>query len=113
MSDCLFCKIVRGEIPSEKVYEDEEIYAFRDINPCAPVHVLVIPKKHIDGMDKLTEGDEGLAGRLVFTAARLAEKENLTEGYRILTNTGGHGGQTVRHLHFHLIGGKKLSMKMG
>ncbi|MCL1823363.1 MAG: histidine triad nucleotide-binding protein [Oscillospiraceae bacterium] len=108
MNNCLFCKIINNEIPSEKVYSDEEIIAFKDINPQAPVHILVIPKKHIDGADVLEKEDAALAGRLLLTAARIAEQFHLSNGYRIVTNIGEHGGQTVRHLHFHLIGGEKL-----
>jgi len=110
--DCLFCKIARKEIPSEKVYEDENLYAFRDINPAAPTHVLVIPKKHIDGLDKLEQADEELAGKMLAAARKIAEKEGLKDGWRLVSNVGEHGGQSVRHLHFHIIGGKKLDVKM-
>jgi len=108
MNDCIFCKIIAGEIPSEKVFESEEIIAFKDINPQAPVHILVIPKRHIDGADTLTEEDAELAGKLILAVARIAEQYHLDTGYRIVTNIGVNGGQTVRHLHFHLLGGEKL-----
>jgi histidine triad (HIT) family protein len=108
MNNCIFCKIIAGEIPSEKVFESEEIVAFKDINPQAPVHILVIPKRHIDGADTLTGDNTELAGRLILTVARIAEQFHLDTGYRIVTNIGKDGGQTVRHLHFHLLGGEKL-----
>jgi histidine triad (HIT) family protein len=108
MNNCIFCKIVAGEIPSEKVFESEEIIAFKDINPQAPVHILVIPKKHIDGADTLEKEDAELAGKLILAAARIAGQFHLASGYRIVTNIGKDGGQTVRHLHFHLLGGEKL-----
>jgi len=110
MNDCIFCKIINNEIPSEKVYSDDEIVAFKDIQPQAPTHILVIPKKHIEGADMLTPGeDTELAGRLILTAARIAEQFHLEKGYRIQTNVGEHGCQTVRHIHFHLLGGKQLN----
>jgi len=108
MNDCLFCKIVRGEVPSEKVYSDDDVIAFKDIYPQYPVHILIIPKKHVDGADTLSGDDTELAGKLMLTAARVAKQFNLSSGYRILTNVGEHGGQTVRHLHLHLLGGEKL-----
>jgi histidine triad (HIT) family protein len=108
MNNCIFCKIIAGEIPSEKVFESEEIIAFKDINPQAPVHILVIPKRHIDGADTLTEEDTELAGKLILTVAKIAEQFHLQSGYRIVTNIGVNGGQTVRHLHFHLLGGEPL-----
>jgi histidine triad (HIT) family protein len=99
---------VNGELPSENVYQDEEIIAFKDIKPQASVHVLVIPKKHIDSADALEQEDAGLAGRLILTAAKIAGQFNLGNGYRIVTNIGEDGGQAVEHLHFHLLGGEKL-----
>jgi histidine triad (HIT) family protein len=108
MNDCIFCKIIAGEIPSEKVFESEEIVAFKDINPQAPVHILVIPKRHIDGADTLEKDDAELAGRLILAVAAIAEQFHLGGGYRIVTNIGKDGGQTVRHLHFHLLGGEIL-----
>jgi len=99
---------VNNEIPSDKVYESDDIIAFRDINPQAPVHILVIPTRHIDGADTLSETDAAYAGRMLLVAAEIAEQQGLSDGYRIVTNIGEDGGQTVRHLHFHLIGGEKL-----
>jgi len=107
--DCLFCKIVKGDIPSKLVYEDEICYAFEDINPVAPVHVLFIPKKHIDGVDKLTEEDAKAVGHIFLKIEEVANKLGLENGYRVVSNVGEDGGQSVRHLHFHLIGGRKLS----
>ena len=101
MSDCLFCKIVAGEIPSTKVYEDETVLAFRDINPQAPTHVLVIPKAHA-----------ALAAHCLEVAAIVAKQENLTRGFRVVSNCGDDAGQTVHHLHFHVLGGKQLSLEM-
>jgi histidine triad (HIT) family protein len=106
--DCLFCKIVAGEIPSEAVYQDEHVYAFRDINPVAPSHVLVVPRRHIAALDEIQDGDEDLLGRLLVASKKVAEQENLSNGYRVLTNTGPDSGQVVFHLHFHVIGGRKL-----
>lgn len=108
MEDCLFCKIVKGEIPSEKVYEDEEILAFRDIHPKAPVHILVIPKKHIASAKEIEIEDEALIGKIYTAIKKIAQKEGLKNGYRIVNNCGEDGGQEVMHLHFHLLGGKKL-----
>ena len=106
--NCLFCKIVRGEIPCEKVYEDSKVLAFRDINPAAPVHVLVIPKEHIDGADALTDEHAELISTLILSVRKIAEELSLKDGWRIVTNVLEHGGQTVRHLHFHLLGGGQL-----
>jgi len=108
MKDCLFCKIVAGEIPSTKVYEDERVYAFQDINPAARIHVLVIPKLHIDGADELSEEHAELISHMILTVGRLARELGLVDGWRIVANVLEHGGQTVRHLHFHLLGGIKL-----
>jgi histidine triad (HIT) family protein len=108
MKDCLFCKIVAGTIPSDKVYEDESVYAFRDINPAAPIHVLVIPKCHIDGADALDDSHNELIGRLILTVKKIAADLKLDNGWRIVTNVLGDGGQSVRHLHFHLLGGGQL-----
>lgn len=112
MEDCIFCKIIKGEIPSQKVYEDDEILAFKDINPVAPVHILVIPKKHIECANDLTVEDESLIGRMFTVIKNLAKENNLDNGYRIVNNCGEDGGQEVKHLHFHLIGGRKLGMKV-
>jgi len=108
MENCLFCKIIAGQIPSEKVYEDEQVLAFRDINPAAPVHVLVIPKQHIDGADCLNGEHADLIAKLILTVGKIAQDLQLEKGWRIVTNVLEDGGQTVRHLHFHLLGGGKL-----
>ncbi|MGN1301083.1 MAG: histidine triad nucleotide-binding protein [Clostridia bacterium] len=114
MDNCLFCKIIKREIPSTIVYEDEEILAFRDINPVAPVHVLVIPKKHISSLVDLKAEDEALVGRIYSVINKIAKQENIFEsGFRVVVNCGEDGGQEVKHLHFHLIGGKKLGIKLG
>ena len=110
--DCLFCKIIEGSIPSEKVYETEDIYAFRDINPMAPVHVLVVPKTHIPSMDGVTEGNSEAVARIFEAIPKIAEAEGLTNGYRVISNCGDDACQTVKHLHFHLLGGKKLPDQM-
>ena len=110
--DCLFCKIVAGDIPSTKVYEDETVYAFRDIAPQAPTHILVIPKAHISGMSEVTAENAALAGHCLAVAAQVAKAEGLTNGYRIVSNCGDDAGQTVHHLHFHILGGRKLSLEM-
>lgn len=111
---CLFCRIVAGEIPGDIVYQDKEILAFRDINPQAPKHVIIIPKTHIASLTELTEQQRGLIGRLIILAGNLAKKEGIAEsGYRLAVNCGPEGGQVVPHLHFHLIGGRKLSNRLG
>ena len=110
--DCIFCRIIAGDIPSSKVYEDEKVFAFRDINPQAPVHVLVVPKEHVPSADFITaENSENVAA--VFEAVpKIAAAEGLTKGYRVINNCGEDGCQSVKHIHFHLLGGKKLSEKM-
>ena len=108
MDDCIFCKIIKGEIPSNKVYEDDEILAFKDINPMAPVHILVIPKKHIESANEITEEDEKVIGKIFTVIKKLAKDNNLDNGYRIVNNCGEDGGQAVKHLHFHVMGGTKL-----
>ncbi len=111
---CLFCRIVAGEIPGDIVYQDKEFLAFRDINPQAPKHVIIIPKTHIASLTELTEQQQGLIGRLIILTRNLAEKEGIAEsGYRLAVNCGPEGGQVVPHLHFHLIGGRKLSNRLG
>ena len=112
MEDCIFCKIIKGEIPSNKVYEDDEILAFKDINPMAPVHILVIPKKHIESANDISEEDELLIGRMFTVIKKLAKENNLDNGYRIVNNCGEDGGQAVKHLHFHLLGGRKLKIEV-
>lgn len=111
--DCLFCSIVAGDIPSNKVYEDERILAFRDIAPQAPVHILIIPKEHIAGAQEITADNSAVVAHIFEVAAELARKEGLKDGYRILTNVGKHGAQSVQHLHFHLVGGRQLSEQLG
>ncbi|MFC2011903.1 histidine triad nucleotide-binding protein [Chloroflexota bacterium] len=112
--DCIFCKIVAGEIPSDIVYQDEELFAFRDINPVAPTHILIIPKKHIPSCVEMTEADTSLAGKMVLTAAKLAKSEGVSEsGYRLAINCGEQGGQLVPHLHIHLIGGRQFAAELG
>ncbi len=112
MNDCIFCKIISGEIPSSKVYEDEKVLAFKDISPMAPVHILIIPKVHVEGVDKLTEETASVVSHIMMVAKQLAEEYHLDNGYRIVSNVGEDGGQTVRHLHFHLLGGKKLNTEL-
>ena len=113
MSDCLFCRILSGESPSTKVYEDENVYAFRDIHPQAPTHILVIPKEHIGSVAELTEANRDIAAKCLVAAAKIAEQEGLTGGYRIVSNCGADAGQTVKHLHFHILGGQRLTEQMG
>lgn len=113
MMDCLFCKIVAGEIPSTKVYVDEHVLAFHDINPIAPVHVLMIPKKHIASLLEIQPEDKELIGHLHLSLQKVAETMEVKDpGFRIVTNIGKHGQQTVFHLHYHLIGGRQLNWTM-
>jgi histidine triad (HIT) family protein len=113
MADCIFCKIIHGEIPSEIVYQDEEILAFKDIHPVAPVHILVIPKKHIASVNELTPEDAAVVGKIFLVIKDLAEKSGVAAaGYRVVANCGENGGQEVGHLHFHLLGGKFLGRKI-
>ncbi len=109
---CIFCKIVSGEIPSKKVYEDDNVLVFHDINPNAPVHVLVVPKKHIESIDALDERNIEQVNKVLLVIPKVAAQLGLVNGYRVITNCGSDGGQTVPHLHFHIIGGKKLSVKL-
>ena len=113
MKDCLFCRIIRGEVPSRKVYEDEHTYAFEDINPQGPTHVLVVPKKHIRGLKEAVAEDAEEIGRCHLVAADLARKRNIENGYRTVLNVGPGAGQSVFHLHVHLIGGRDLSWPPG
>lgn len=114
MEDCLFCKIIAGEIPSTKVYEDEFVYAFKDINPLAPVHILVVPKIHISGADRIDAENSSYVARIFEAAAKIAAEQGIAEdGYRIITNIGENGCQSVKHLHFHILGGRKLDINMG
>ena len=113
MEDCIFCKIIKKEIPSSLVYEDEEILAFRDINPLAPVHILVIPKKHIEYVTNLKEEDELLIGKIYTVINKIAKQEGINEnGFRVVVNCGEDGMQEVKHLHFHILGGKKLGINI-
>ena len=113
MKDCLFCKIVKGEVPSNKVYEDDEILAFYDIDPAAPIHILVIPKKHITSLAHLEKEDEMLIGKIYGVINKIAEDKNFKEkGYRVIVNCGEDGGQEVMHLHFHVLAGTKLGEKI-
>ena len=110
--DCIFCKIAAGEIPSTKVYEDEQIYAFRDIAPMAPTHILVIPKAHIASVNEVTAENSGLVSHIFEVIPQIAAAEGLTGGYRVVSNCGADAGQTVHHLHFHILGGKTLATEM-
>jgi histidine triad (HIT) family protein len=110
---CLFCKIIDGSIPSTAVYQDELCYAFADINPQAPVHVLIAPREHIVSMAAATEDDRALFGHLIWAAAQIAQTKGLDKGYRAVINTGQDGGQTVDHLHVHLLGGRSLTWPPG
>jgi len=115
MNDCIFCMIAKGDIPSEKVYEDEMMVAFKDINPMAPVHVLFIPKKHIENLGQLTDEDILMVGKMMQTIGKVAKDVLKVEenGYRIISNCGKDAGQTVPHLHFHLLAGKELPVTLG
>lgn len=111
-NDCIFCKIIRGDIPSAKVYEDEYVFAFRDINPQAPVHILVVPKEHICCANAISGDNSVYVAKCFEAIAKIAKAEGLENGYRVINNCGEDGGQTVMHLHFHLIGGVKLGEKI-
>jgi histidine triad (HIT) family protein len=114
MSDCIFCKIVSGEIPCSLVYQDDLVMAFKDINPLAPVHILVIPKHHIESAQDINEGNSQVIGYIFEKIPDIAEKAGIAEsGYRIITNIGKDGGQLVPHLHFHILGGRKLESALG
>lgn len=111
--DCIFCKIIKGEIPSKKVYEDDKILAFHDISPMAPTHVVIIPKEHISSANDLTEENAEFISHVYVVAAKIAKELGIAEsGYRIVNNCGADGGQTVFHIHFHLLGGKKLNTEL-
>ena len=113
MENCIFCKIINKEIPANIVYEDEEILAFEDIHPLAPVHTLVIPKKHITSLKELNEENSKIISKIYLVINKIAEQKGIKEkGYRVVVNCGEEGGQEVQHLHFHLLGGKKLGTKM-
>lgn len=114
MPECIFCRIAAGDIPSDVVYRDNEIVAFRDINPQAPVHILVIPAAHITGVESLTEDHEALVGRMVLIARKIAEEEGVAQsGYRLVINQGPEAGQSVDHLHIHLLGGRAMKWPPG
>ena len=112
MSDCLFCKIINGDIPSAKVYEDEKVYAFRDIAPMAPTHILVIPKTHIPSVDGVTAENSAVVAHIFEVIPQIAKAEGLGNGYRVVSNCGADAGQTVPHLHFHILGGRQLTLEM-
>jgi histidine triad (HIT) family protein len=111
--DCLFCKIVAGEIPSDRVHEDDDVIAFRDIAPRAPTHVLVIPRRHVPDAHALNEADGDLLGKVFSAIRKIADDAGLDRGYRVVTNVGPESGQTVFHLHFHLLGGRSMSWPPG
>jgi len=113
MTDCLFCKIVKGEIPSDRVHEDDDVIAFRDIAPKAPTHILVIPRRHIPDAHALTDADGGILSKLFAAARRVADEAGLENGYRVVTNIGPESGQTVFHLHFHVLGGRPMGWPPG
>jgi histidine triad (HIT) family protein len=113
MSDCLFCRIVSGDIPAKKVYEDEHVLAFEDIQPRAPTHVLIIPKKHIRGLKEAEAADAELVGRLHLAAAEIARQRGIEDGYRTVLNVGPKSGQSVFHMHVHLLGGRDLHWPPG
>ncbi len=114
MEDCIFCKIVKGEIPCEKVYEDDKVLSFKDINPGAPNHVLIIPKKHIGSLNEVTEEDSMLIAHVFLVAKEIVKKLGIDDtGYRIVSNCGEDGGQTVPHIHFHVLGGRSLQWPPG
>ena len=110
--DCLFCKIIAGEIPSTKVYEDEKAYAFRDINPQAPTHILVVPKAHIASVDAISAENADYVAHIFTVIPQIAQAEGLVNGYRVVSNIGEHGCQSVKHLHFHILGGAQLKDTM-
>lgn len=112
MSDCLFCKIINGEIPSKKLYEDEKILAFYDISPIAPVHFLVIPKQHIASVDAIDADNSAIVAYIFQKLGELAKLAGIENGYRVISNCGADAGQTVQHLHFHVLGGKKMAEAM-
>ncbi|MGA8943118.1 MAG: histidine triad nucleotide-binding protein [Thermoactinomyces sp.] len=114
MEDCIFCQIVEGKIPSKKVYEDELVYAFHDISPVAPTHVLVIPKKHISSLMELKEEDQTIVSKIMMAIQKIAKEFGLDEkGFRVVNNVGEEGGQTVFHIHFHLLGGRTMTWPPG
>lgn len=113
LTDCLFCKIIDKEIPSDVIYEDDKVISFKDINPQAPVHFLVIPKEHIKSTDEIDERHKDLMGHMIYIAAKLAKENGLDDGYRIVSNCGQQGGQTVDHIHFHVLGKRNMQWPPG
>ncbi|MCD7775125.1 MAG: histidine triad nucleotide-binding protein [Clostridiales bacterium] len=113
MDNCLFCKIIKGEIPSIKVYEDEMVYAFNDIEPQAPVHILIIPKEHITSAADITEENSGYVAHIFEVAAKIAKEQGFSDGFRIVSNCGDSAGQSVKHLHFHLLSGRDFTWPPG
>jgi histidine triad (HIT) family protein len=114
MADCIFCRIIAGEIPSTRVYQDDAVYAFRDTNPAAPSHILVVPRRHIATLDDANDGDAALLGSLMTTARTLAREEGMVEGgYRVVMNVGAGAGQSVFHIHLHVLGGRALAWPPG
>lgn len=113
MEDCLFCKIIKGEIPSSKVYEDDMVYAFNDIDPQAPVHILIVPKEHIKSAGEINEDNSKYAARIFEAAAKIAKEKGFGDGFRIVSNCGDIAGQTVKHLHFHLLSGRDFTWPPG
>lgn len=114
MVDCIFCKIANGKIPSDKVYENENVYAFRDLNPVAPTHVLIVPKEHIQSLDEMEDANQSLLGEMMLTAKKIAKDEGLSEdGYRVVNNIGKAGGQSVDHFHLHVVGGRNMQWPPG
>lgn len=111
--DCLFCKIVKGEIPSTKIYEDESVYAFADIDPQAPFHAIIVPKEHISSAAEITEKNSVLIAKIFEAVAKIAKQENLEKGFRVVNNCGEEGGQTVGHIHFHLLARRNLAWPPG
>ncbi len=111
--DCIFCAIIKGEIPSKKVFEDDSCYAFLDINPQAPVHCLVVPKAHVSSANEINEENSDLVAHIFTVIPKIAKELGLTGGYRVITNVGEDGCQSVKHIHFHILGGKKLTENMG
>lgn len=108
MTDCIFCKIAAGDIPSRKVYEDEEVVAFHDINPAAPVHFMIVPKRHVASLESCDESHRDILGKMMLLAPKLAREQGLTDGFKTVINTGAGGGQVVMHLHVHVLGGGTL-----
>ena len=112
MTDCIFCKIIAGDIPSNRVYEDDLVFAFRDINPQAPTHILVVPKQHVADMNGICAQNSAVVAHIFSVIPQIAQAEGLVDGYRVVSNCGKDAGQTVQHLHFHILGGKPLTLEM-